>query len=80
LRYFFLRSGRFVFATGFCPATLLLNIYIDQRGDWEAFIAGSSASANPSSTCCYQNTTVVLNTDLYFYRRNEDPAYAGAKN
>jgi hypothetical protein len=55
-------------------------IYIDSEADWEAFIAGSSASANPSSTCCYQNTTVVLNTDLYFYRRNEDPAYAGAKN
>lgn len=51
-------------------------IYINNEADWETFIAGSFTT--PATG--YEDKTIVLNTDLYFYRRNADPVYAGVPN
>ena len=41
-------------------------IYIDSEADWEAFITQGRAQT-------FENKTVELRTDLYFYRRNATP-------
>jgi len=59
------------------PADALTYLYINSETDWETFITGSKQNVNGY---CYQNTVVELNTDLYFYRRNDDPDYKDTQN
>ncbi|MDD3947175.1 MAG: MBG domain-containing protein [Clostridia bacterium] len=46
--------------------------YIDDEADWETFLARAANTKQASSY--FSDTIVELRTDLYFYRRNADPA------